>query len=181
MTTTEPITTADQLFQAPGLGRAELVRGELIMMTPAGYRHGKLVSRLNSRLHVFVEQMALGEVMGAETGFIISRDPDTVRAPDVAFLHKDRVPPTPPVGYFGEAPDLAVEVVSPSDRASEVLAKVQDWLDAGCRAVWVVDPETRTVTVYRSRSQIYVLGVSDRLSGEDVVPGFSIPVAELFA
>jgi Uma2 family endonuclease len=181
MATTESITTADQLFQAPGLGRAELVRGELIMMTPAGYRHGKIVSRLNSRLHVYVEQEALGEVMGAETGFVIAQAPDTVRAPDVAFVYRDRVPSTPPVGYFHGAPDLAVEILSPNDRASEVLAKVHDWLDAGCRAVWVVDPETRTVTVYRNRSQIYVLGVSEQLSGEDVVPGFTLPVAEIFA
>jgi len=181
MATTERITTAEQLLQAPGLGRSELVRGELIMMTPAGYRHGRLVSRINARLEVFVNQADLGEVAGAETGFLIARNPDTVRAPDVAFLARDRVAPTPPVGFYDGAPDLAVEVLSPSDRASEVLGKVYDWLDAGCRAVWVVDPETKTVTVYRSRRQIVVLGIAEQLSGEDVVPGFNLSVAEVFA
>jgi Uma2 family endonuclease len=181
MASTEHITTAEQLFQTPGLGRSELVRGELIMMAPAGYRHGRLVSRINSRLEVFVEQAGLGEVTGAETGFLIARNPDTVRAPDVAFLTRDRVPATPPVGFYDGAPDLVVEILSPSDRASEVLGKVYDWLDAGCRAVWVVEPETKTVTVYRSRSQIVVLGVADQLSGEDVVPGFNLSVAEVFA
>jgi len=118
-----------------------------------------------------------GEVMGAETGFVIARDPDTVRAPDMAFLRKDRVPPPPPAGYFGGASDLAVKIVSPRDRASEVLVNVHNQLDAGCRVVWL----TRTVTICCSRSQIYVLSVSDQPSGEDVVPGFTLPVAEIFA
>jgi Uma2 family endonuclease len=181
MATTESITTADQLFQAPGLGRAELVRGELIMMTPAGSEHGSIVVNITVPLATHVKQNALGRVFSADTGFRIAHDPDTVRSPDVAFVQNNRLESPLARGFFQGAPDLAVEVVSPSDRASEVLAKVHDWLDAGCRAVWVVDPETRTVTVYRNRSQIYVLGVSEQLSGEDVVPGFTLPVAEIFA
>ncbi len=102
-------------------------------------------------------------------------------APDAAFIRAERIPATPVRGFFPEAPDLAVEVLSPGDRASEVLAKVQDWLAAGCRAVWVIDPETATVTVYRGLGQIAVLGSAATLSGHDVLPGFSLPVREVFA
>jgi len=151
------------------------------MMSPAGEEHGWVVINVSAPLALYVRQQGLGRVYGAETGFTIARDPDTVRAPDVAFVRAERAGPRPGKKFFEGAPDLAVEVLSPEDRASEVLAKVHEWLDAGCRAVWLVDPETRTVTVYRSRSQISTLGASDELTGEDVVPGFSIPVADVFA
>jgi Uma2 family endonuclease len=180
MVTIERAMTAEQLLQTPGLGRCELLHGELVMMSPAGEEHGSITARVTIRLGAFVLERRLGRVFGAETGFVIGRNPDTVRAPDVAFVRAERLSPTPGKGFFQGPPDLAVEVVSPNDRASEVLAKVYDWLDAGCRAVWLVDPETRTVTVYRSRSEIRVLATADPLSGEDVVPGFGIPVAEVF-
>ena len=181
MATTTDITTAEQLLQAPDLGPCELVRGELIMVTPAGYAHGNIEIRIARALANFVEPAGLGDVLGAETGFHIASDPDTVRAPDVAFVRAERVPSEKPQGFFEGAPDLAVEVLSPNDRASEVNAKVHDWLDAGCRMVWVVDPATKTVLVYRSRTQIVVLGASDTLPGDDVLPGFSLPLAEIFA
>jgi Uma2 family endonuclease len=117
----------------------------------------------------------------AETGFQIARDPDTVRAPDVGFVLSEREPGEPVKGYFPGPPDLAVEVLSPDDRASEVLAKVRDWLAAGCRRVWVVDPRTRTVSVYRSPSEIVVLSESDTLTDEELLPGFHLPVGEIFA
>lgn len=180
MTTNARTMTADELLAAPGLGRCELVCGELIMMSPAGLEHGVLVNRLGGRLGAYVESKSLGIVPAGEPGFIIARQPDTVRAPDVAFLRADRLGPEVTKGFFEGAPDLAVEVVSPSDRLTEVLAKVQQWLDAGCAAVWVVDPGTRTVSVYRSRREITVLTPTDDLRGDDVVPGFSMPVAELF-
>jgi Uma2 family endonuclease len=180
MATTHQITTAEQLLDAPDLGRCELVRGELIKMTPAGFEHGRIVGLICTRLGSFVEQRGVGIVMGAESGFCIARNPDTVRAPDVAFLRSDRVPAARQSGFFEGAPDLAVEVRSPSDRASHTLAKVRDWLEAGCRAVWVVDPETRTVTVHRGENRVVTWKVSDWLNGQDVVPGFRLPVAELF-
>jgi Uma2 family endonuclease len=180
MATTNSITTADELLRAaPDLGRCELVRGELIMDSPAGEEHGWIVMNLGAPLTAFVKQHGLGRVCGAETGFVLARDPDTVRAPDVAFVSAERGGPRPTKRFRDGAPDLAVEVVSPDDRAGKVLAKVYEWLDAGCRVVWVVDPESRTVTVYRSRTQITALGTSEQLAGEDVVPGFSIPVAEI--
>ena len=181
MATTQQITTAEELLRTPGLGRCELVRGELIMMTPAGFEHGRIVSRIGARLEDFVEEQRLGIVTGAETGFQIGRHPDTVRAPDVAFIRAERVSAEPMMGFFPGPPDLAVEVLSPNDRADEVLAKVQDWLAAGCRAVWVIDPATQTVSVYRSRDQMVLLRISDELSGDDILPGFEVPVAEIFA
>jgi Uma2 family endonuclease len=180
MATVENITTAKQLLAAGDIGRCELVRGELIMMSPAGSEHGWIVTNFTVPLGMFVKQHSLGRVFGAETGFCIGHDPDTVRAPDVAFVTTGRIGGKLARGFFPGPPDLAVEVLSPDDRAGEVLAKVQDWLDAGCLAVWVADPRTRTVTVYRSRSQIVVLGESETLSGGDLLPGFSLPVSELF-
>jgi Uma2 family endonuclease len=181
MVTTEPITTAEQLLHAPGLGPCELVRGELIMMTPAGAEHGSIVIAITVPLASFVRQKKLGTLFGAETGFQIGRNPDTVRAPDVAFVRAERVPAKLPRGFFPGPPDLAVEVLSPDDRAGEVLAEVQDWLEAGCRAVWVVDPKTRTVSVYHSPNEAAILAASETLSGGEVLPGFSVPVAEIFA
>lgn len=150
------------------------------MMSPAGSRHGAIAARMAHLLLNFVEREKLGEVLGAETGFVIASDPDTVRA-DVAFLRADRVRGGLPQGFFPGAPDLAVEVLSPEDRASEVLAKVEDWLIAGCRAVWVVDPKTRTVTVYRHGGDAVILKTTDTIPGGEVLPGLELPVANVFA
>ena len=129
----------------------------------------------------FVESYPWGVVLGAETGFVIASNPDTVRAPDAAFIRADRVSDGLPQGFFPAAPDLAVEVLSPDDRASEVLAKVEDWLGAGCRAVWVVDPKTRTVAVYRATGEAVILKTTDTLTGGDILPGLEIPVGKIFA
>ena len=180
MVTIEKITTAEQLLAAGDIGRCELVRGELIMMSPAGSEHGWIIMNIAAPMATFVRQHSLGRVFGAETGFRIGHDPDTVRAPDVAFVVAQRIGGKLSPGFFPGPPDLAVEVLSPDDRAGEVLAKVQDWLDAGCRGVWVVDPRTRTVTVYRSPSGIVLLGTSETVDGGDLLPGFSLAVSELF-
>jgi Uma2 family endonuclease len=132
-------------------------------------------------LGVFLKKKPLGVLLGAETGFRIAEDPDTVRAPDVAFVRVERVSASPMKGFFPGAPDLAVEVLSPGDHASEVLDKVHDWLRAGCQTVWIVDPRTCTISIYRSSHPIAVLGKSEVLSGEDLLPGFSVSVAEIFA
>jgi Uma2 family endonuclease len=180
MTTTEPLITADYLLRNPDLGRCELVRGELIRMTPAGYEHGAIVVNMTLALGNFVTRAKLGRVSGAETGFHIAHDPDTVRAPDVAFVANERLPSPLPKGFFVGPPDLAVEVVSPDDRPSEVAVKIQNWLDAGCRVVWLVDPRRQTVEVHQHSGQAKVLRLSDTLSGESLLPGFSLAVAEIF-
>jgi Uma2 family endonuclease len=140
-----------------------------------------LASTIDTALHDHVRKDALGTVAGGGTGFPIARDPDTVRAPDAGFIRAARVPPVLSPKFFPGAPDLAVEVLSPDDRAGEVLAKVQDWLAAGSAAVWVIDPKTRTVSAYRGRSSVAVLAGHDVLDGGDLLPGFSLPLAELFA
>ncbi len=180
MSVINQITTAEQLLEA-NLPRCELIEGELIAMSPAGFDHGRFALRIGAALDNFVTPRELGVVVSAEAGFQIAHDPDTVRAPDVAFVRAERVPAGGVKGFFQGPPDIAVEVLSPGDRASEVLAKAQGWLQAGCRIVWVVDPETRTATVYHSHSEIVVLTADDTLSGDDALPGFSVPVAEIFA
>jgi Uma2 family endonuclease len=180
MLTTERITTAEQLLAA-NLQHCELIGGELFMMSPAGFDHGRFASRIVAALENYVTRRRLGVVATAETGFQIAHDPDTVRAPDVAFVRSDRIPPGGVKGFFQGPPDLAVEVVSPGDRAREVVAKVQDWLQAGCSLVWVVDPESLTVAVHRSDKEPAVLTTADTIAGGDVLPEFSVPVAEIFA
>jgi Uma2 family endonuclease len=123
----------------------------------------------------------LGEVFEGETGFLLAREPDTVRAPDIAFVAAERIATAErQKGFWVGAPDLAVEVVSPGDTQREIDEKVMAWLDAGARLVWVVNPTWRTVTIYRSRRKIRVLTEDDELSGEDVVPGFRCPVGAVF-
>jgi Uma2 family endonuclease len=162
--------------------RRELVRGRLVREPPAGYEHGRLGSRLLLRVARHVEERALGETLGSETGFILFEDPPTVRAPDVAFVSAGRVPDAGSrAGFARLAPDLAVEVVSPSNRLSEIQDKALDYLAAGSRLVWVLEPEGKRVVVYRTREDIRILMEGDVLDGEDVLPGFSVPVAELFA
>ena len=181
MAATESITKARDLLDSPGLGRCELVRGELFTMNPCGFRHGRIASRIGARFQVFVEENACGAVTGAETGFQIGHNPDTVRAPDVGFVRAERLPEAEFEGFFQGAPDLAVEVLSPHDRVGAVNAKVQDWLQAGCGLVWVADPQNRTVSVFRSGGEIVLRGESDTLDGADVLPGLALPVAEIFS
>jgi Uma2 family endonuclease len=142
------MTTADQLLHEPGLGRCELLRGELVLKSPSGSLHAIVAATLARILGDHVEKHKLGWVFGAEGGFQIGRDPDTVRAPDAAFVSAGRMPSPVPDGFFPGPPDLAVDVLSPNDRASEVLGKVSDWLEAGCRSFWVVDPRLRSIAVY---------------------------------
>jgi Uma2 family endonuclease len=150
-------------------------------MSPAGFDHGRFASKFVAALENFVARRPIGVVTTAEAGFQLTHDPDTVRAPDVAFVRRERIPPGGVKGYFQGAPELAVEVVSPSDRSSEVAQKVQDWLRAGCTIVWFVDPENESVAVHDRRNEVAVLGARDTLTGGDVLPEFSMPVATIFA
>ena len=180
--TTDTRITADELLRMSIPDKqVELVRGVLIVREPPGGRHGALSNDLACRLTDFVKRGNLGTVFGQDTGFQIEADPDTVRAPDVAFVSKGRMPGEPPEAYPALAPDLAIEVLSPNDRPGEVLAKVGEWLGAGTRLVWVVDPRARQVQVYRADGKLSLLGPADALDGEDVLPGFSCPLEEIWA
>jgi Uma2 family endonuclease len=180
--TTTQWVTADELLSLPrGRFRYELVRGELITMSPAGSEHGAVVVNVTLLLGRYVKAGRLGVVFGAETGYKLATDPDTVLAPDISFIRRERIPASGlPQGYWPGAPDLAVEVLSPSDRAQKVHEKVKGWLAAGVQVVWTVDPTRRTVVVHRSPTEGVTLHEQDELDGEAVVPGFRCRVAEIF-
>lgn len=182
MTTELLPVTAGELLSLPDDGiRRELIRGELRQMAPAGFRHGHVAGRIHNRLGPFVEEHALGIVCAAETGFRLATDPDTLRAPDVAFVSRERLAEAgEPDGFFPGAPDLAVEVVSPNDSYRDLHEKVLGWLRAGARMAIVADPASRTVTVYRPGGEAEVLTADDTLDGDDVVPGWRVLVGEFF-
>lgn len=160
--------------------RSELVRGVVVREPPAGFEHGRVAMRVSFLLARFVEERGLGEVLASETGFVLFEEPPTVRAPDAAFVAEGRVPSPAPPGFGRLAPDLAVEVVSPSNTIAQIHSKVLDYLDAGSHLVWVVDPTTRSVTVYRSRKEIRLLAGDDDLDGGQVLPGFRVKLPEIF-
>jgi len=175
--------TADELLDLPmGMGkRYELVAGDLRVMSPSGWRHGEVVGILQTILGAFIHGHELGRIFGAETGFLLKRDPDTVRAPDFAFIARNHLPATDPQeAYWPGAPDLAVEVLSPGDTMGEVDEKIEEWLAAGCAAVWVVDPKLQTVTIYQSPTNVQLKTAGETLVGDPVVSGFSCPVQDIF-
>jgi Uma2 family endonuclease len=171
---TSGLLTADELLQLylPNK-RAELVRGVLVVREPPGGRHGRIAMNLGVELANYVRARELGVVYAAETGFTLARHPDTVRAPDVAFVRRERLPTPEPLGFPELAPDLVVEVLSPDDRPGQRLAKIADWLSAGTRLVWVIDPERRLARVYRQDGSELIVAADETLDGEDVVPGYS--------
>ncbi len=182
MVTTTRLVTAEELLDMPDDGyKYELIRGELKKMSPAGQFHGEYGSNINISLGGYVKSNRLGKTYNADTGFMLETDPDTVRAPDVAFISNERLAEIgESAGYALGAPDIAVEVISPNDRYTEVDEKIAEWLDAGCRAVIVVNPRRRTVNVHRSPTEMLILAESDTLKIDDIVPGWSMPVKDIF-
>ncbi|MCS7256985.1 MAG: Uma2 family endonuclease [Thermomicrobium sp.] len=179
----ERVLTAEDLEtlpEQPGI-RYELHEGKLVEMPGAGGIHAAIVVRLVLLLHQFVTSRRLGFVFGDGLGYILRRNPDTVRIPDVSVVRRERVPVEGiPEGFWPGAPDLAVEIVSPHDRAEEVHERVRDYLGAGTRLVWVLWPKSRTVTVYWPDGTARELGPDEKLTGGDVLPGFDVTVSELF-
>ncbi|MFZ8843596.1 Uma2 family endonuclease [Thermoflexus sp.] len=178
----ERLWTAEDLLALGEEARYELIEGRLVPMSPTGSLHGDLVAELTMILRSFVRAHQLGRVLTGEVGFVLRRNPDTVRAADIAFVRRERLPAGDlPRGFFEGAPDLVVEILSPSDRYTDILRKVGEWLEAGAAMVWVVDPEHHGVMVFRPDGTLRLLGESDSLEGEEVLPGFRYPVGELFS
>ena len=174
------LMTADQLLQTtiPDK-RVELVRGILVVREPAGYRHGRVAMNLAFLLSKHVEHTAAGQVVSGDTGFKLASDPDTVRAPDVAFISRERLPDPQTRGFPALGPDLVVEVLSPDSRPGETLAKIGDWLEGGARLVWVIDPERRVARVYRQDGTETHLAENGALDGEDVLSGFACTLTSI--
>ena len=184
MSTAAHLMTADDLFRLPSDESrwCELVEGEIVRMSPPGFVHGIVSQNVSGLLFKYARQHRLGLVVAAETGFIVARNPDSVMAPDGAFVRQDRLDAIGiPQAYFPEAPALAFEVVSPNDRSSEVGHKMRRWLEGGVELAWVIDPAGRNVTVYQAIDDIQVLTEKDSLTGGSVLPGFQCRVADLFA
>ncbi len=174
------MTSTELLEHQPLHMRSELVRGTLRVREPAAYQHGKLAIIIGAALHTWVAPRRLGDVVGAETGFTLRRHPDTVRAADAAFISAARVPAATTSGFAELAPDRVVEVLSPSDRQPDVLEKVDDWLTVGVRLVWLIDARSRNATVHRLDGTVAAKSSGEALDGEAVLPGFVLPLNELF-
>ena len=178
--TPDHLLTAEDLYGLPDDDQdCELVEGRLVVSEPPGWTHGSIAVHVSAVLHAFVRAHGLGRVV-VESGYVLARRPDTVRGPDVSFVRADRLPAADVAHRFYEgAPDLAIEIVSPDDRAAEVARTVQGYLRAGTRAVWVVHPDTRSIVVHGPDGLARLHGPDDAIDGSDVLPGFSAPVAEL--
>jgi Uma2 family endonuclease len=175
------LVTANDLLALEKSGKStELVRGRLIVREPPSTYHGRVQATLNVLVGSYVRTHALGAVFGQDTGFKIASDPDTVRAPDLAFVDRARVAQIARRGYAALAPDLVAEILSPDDRPGEVLSKVGEWLEAGVRLVWVIDPDRRVATVYRADGSVETRASDADVDGEAVLPGFSFRLTELF-
>jgi Uma2 family endonuclease len=182
-TATQKLITAEEFARMPDPpdgSRQELVKGVIITMPPPGRRHGVCCLKIGRRIGAYVDENQLGTAASNDTGFLMERDPDTVRGPDISFWSRAKLPEVPE-GYIEVVPDLVVEVVSPSDHYARVQRKVNHYLEKGVRLIWVVDPEDRSVAVFRENVKTKILSENEVLSGEDVLPGFTCPVAELFA
>lgn len=187
MSTTEPkLMTADELLALPTYGeggdrRYELIRGELKRMSPTKPLHGVICARVAGELYAHVRARKLGLVFGAETGFLVETNPDSVVGADAAYVSRDRLAGVESLdNFFPFAPDLAVEVLSPSNTVNEMDEKVALYFAAGSRAVWVINPKRRTVAVYSSPTEVRILTGNETLSGGDVLPGFTLELSELF-
>ena len=179
MSTQTHLMTAEELINLPrGKYRYELVKGELLTMSPAGGEHGAVIMNLSAPLATYVKAQKLGRVFGAETGFKLEADPDTVLAPDIGFVREGRLESVPRT-YPEIAPDLVVEVISPSERKGQVTKKTEQWLSFGVSSVWLVRPDNRTVEIISAGGMSRTLHQSDILV-DSVVPGFEIPVNTIF-
>lgn len=181
MAMTATVMTVDDLERARlPEGLWEVIDGELVAVNPNGRRHTRILVNLIYALMTIVRPRRLGEVLMPNSGIVFAERPLVVRVPDTGFIRADRLQDVDDRGYFRGVPDLVVEVVSPSDRAGQVIAKVLLWLDAGATLVWSVDPESETVTSFKAGQAPRILTINDTLDGDEALPGFAVPVRDRF-
>lgn len=177
---TPPRITGEKLFALGDIGPCELVEGEIIKMSPTGEKHGIVEINLGGELRTFVRLHKLGRVSGGEVGIYTRRNPDSVRGADIVFISNERLAQRGTSDFMDVAPDLVVEIMSPDDRWNEVTRKLEEYLEIGVRLVWIVDPETDSIFAYRSMTDVRRFEKSEMLIADDVLPGFTTPVEELF-
>ncbi|MBI1878810.1 MAG: Uma2 family endonuclease [Chloroflexi bacterium] len=179
--TAEALVTGEALAEMGDIGRCELVEGKIIMRSPTGWRHGKYERRLGNALGDFVDEHSLGEVLVGEVGIYTGRNPDTIRGADVIFISNERLAQIKSASFLDVAPELVVEIMSPDDRWTEVKQKIHEYFSIGVILVWVADPADKSVSVYRSLTDVRIFTENDTLNGEEAMPGFNVSVANLFA
>ncbi len=173
--------TGEELFKLGDMGRVELVKGVVVHMSPTGYSHGRVEINVGAILRAFVQQHKIGEVLVGEVGIYTARHPDTVRGADVAYISIERMARVQSPSYLDVAPELAVEILSPDDRWGELMDKLTEYFAVGVQVVWVADPKTQSVYVYHAPDKVQHFSAEDTLPGGEVLPGFGVLVAELFA
>ncbi len=176
----EGLITGEELAEMGDIGRCELVEGALMMRSPTGWRHGRYEARFGYILQNFIEENPLGEIFVGEVGIYTRRDPDTIRGADVLFISHERLAQVQARSFLDVAPELIIEVMSPDDRWSEVKQKLKEYFAIGVTIVWVADPTDKTISIYRSLTDVRILSENEVITGEDVLPDFKVNVAEFF-
>lgn len=179
-TLTTKHVTGDELITLPNIESCELIGGRIKYMSPNGWQHGRLESQLNWHLKNFVTTHDLGEVLVGEVGIYIRREPDRIRAADVAFISKKRLETITSTSYLDTAPDLIIEIISPADQWEQVRQKLEDYFAIGVSHVWIVEPKNQTILVFRSPTELKKYEGADVLVGEGVLDGFTLSLDDLF-
>ncbi len=177
----ERLITGEELLAMGDIGPCELIDGRIVYMSPTGSPHGDIEANIARELGNFVKQYRLGRVKSGEVGVYVRRNPDRVRGADVLFISHERQARARPQGYLDVGPELVVEILSPDDTMSGMMSKLRDYFQVGVHVVWVVDPDDESLYVYRDLDDVSHYGKDDTLTLDDVLPGFSTPVAEFFA
>jgi Uma2 family endonuclease len=176
----ERLISGEELFHRPDLNPCELVNGRIVPLSPTRPEHGEIELDLGSELRAWARSAERGRVFAGEVGLYIRREPDTVRAADLIFISHERFARWEKSAYLDVAPELVVEVLSPTDRRSDVMEKISDYFSVGVDRVWVVDAKLKCVLAYRAITESQLFKVGDVLADEELLPGFRLPVADLF-